>query len=61
MSVTFGLGALSDDAYDMTNGETFSRGYDRAVDLVGPEFTTLWASDHLQFGEEPLLECWTQL
>lgn len=61
MTVTFGLCSLPEDAYDISNGSAFLEGYRRAVDLLGPEFTTLWASDHLQFGDEPVIECWTRL
>ena len=25
--------------------------------LHGPEFTTLWVSDHFQFEDDPALEC----
>jgi len=28
---------------------------------LAPPFTTLWLEDHFQFGERPLLECWTAL
>ncbi|MEY2582307.1 MAG: hypothetical protein QOE09_2156 [Ilumatobacteraceae bacterium] len=61
MAVTFGLWSLPGDAYDATSGATFIDAYARSVDLLGPEFTTLWASDHLQFGEVPVFECWTRL
>ncbi|MEY2581723.1 MAG: hypothetical protein QOE09_1572 [Ilumatobacteraceae bacterium] len=61
MSVTFGLCALPEDAYDISSGAAMLDGYSRSVDLLGPEFTTLWASDHLQFGDAPVLECWTRL
>ncbi len=36
-------------------------GTTRCVEVLGPEFTTLWTSDHLQFGDSPVLECWTRL
>jgi alkanesulfonate monooxygenase SsuD/methylene tetrahydromethanopterin reductase-like flavin-dependent oxidoreductase (luciferase family) len=61
MEVTFGLCSLPSDVYDISNGETFLDGYARAIDVLGPEFTTLWASDHLQFGDAPVMECWTRL
>jgi alkanesulfonate monooxygenase SsuD/methylene tetrahydromethanopterin reductase-like flavin-dependent oxidoreductase (luciferase family) len=61
MSVTFGLSSLPEDAYDISSGATFLEGYARSIDLLGPEFTTLWASDHFQFGDAPVLECWTRL
>ena len=35
--------------------------YDRQIEALPPEFTTLWVSDHLQFGDEPVLEGWTWL
>ncbi len=37
------------------------RFYRRMVEALSPEFTTLWVSDHLQFGEAPELEAWTRL
>jgi alkanesulfonate monooxygenase SsuD/methylene tetrahydromethanopterin reductase-like flavin-dependent oxidoreductase (luciferase family) len=61
VSVTFGVLSLPDDAYDISSGGAFLDGYDRAVDLLGPHFTTLWASDHFQFDDDPVLECWTRL
>ena len=33
----------------------------RMVEALSPEFTTLWVSDHLQFGDAPVLEGWTRL
>lgn len=35
--------------------------YRRTVDALSPEFTTLWVSDHMQFGDSPVLEGWTRL
>ena len=35
--------------------------YRRMVGARSPEFTTLWVSDHLQFGDNPQLEGWTRL
>ena len=31
------------------------------LEMVPPVFTTVWISDHLQFGDEPTLEGWTTL
>src|SRR4051794_15942568 len=62
MSVTFGLHTvprLSSDG-DLTGTTLFER-YRRALDVVGPEFTTLWVSDHLDSGDQPVMECWTLL
>ena len=61
MPVTFGLHGLPLDAYDDRDGAAFLAGYARAVEVLGPEFTTLWASDHLQFDDGTVLECWTRL
>jgi alkanesulfonate monooxygenase SsuD/methylene tetrahydromethanopterin reductase-like flavin-dependent oxidoreductase (luciferase family) len=62
MAVTFGLHAAprTDGAGVPLGPATLDR-YRRALEVVGPEFTTLWVSDHLDVGEEPLLECWTLL
>jgi hypothetical protein len=35
--------------------------YDRQVAALPPAFTSLWVSDHLQFGDDPVLEGWTWL
>ncbi len=35
--------------------------YDRQIEALPPSFTSLWASDHLQFGDDPVLEGWTLL
>jgi hypothetical protein len=61
MAVTFGLSGLPRDVWDMSSTTAYLDGYDKSVELLGPEFTTLWASDHFQFGDTPLVECWTRL
>jgi alkanesulfonate monooxygenase SsuD/methylene tetrahydromethanopterin reductase-like flavin-dependent oxidoreductase (luciferase family) len=61
MPVTFGLSGLPEQVYDIASGETFLDGYDKSVAVLGPEFTTLWTSDHFQFGDHPTIECWTRL
>jgi alkanesulfonate monooxygenase SsuD/methylene tetrahydromethanopterin reductase-like flavin-dependent oxidoreductase (luciferase family) len=33
----------------------------RFLAALRPPFTTLWLEDHFQFGDNPLLECWTAL
>jgi alkanesulfonate monooxygenase SsuD/methylene tetrahydromethanopterin reductase-like flavin-dependent oxidoreductase (luciferase family) len=35
--------------------------YDRQVAALPPAFTSLWVSDHQQFGDDPVLEGWTLL
>jgi alkanesulfonate monooxygenase SsuD/methylene tetrahydromethanopterin reductase-like flavin-dependent oxidoreductase (luciferase family) len=35
--------------------------YDRQIEVLPPEFTSLWVSDHVQFGTAPVLEGWTWL
>src|SRR6476646_4619043 len=37
------------------------RFYDDQIAGLPPEFTSLWVSDHFQFGHEPALEGWTWL
>lgn len=59
MSVTFGLHSLPAEAADHSRGSSLLDGYRRCVELLGPEFTTLWTSDHLDNGDQPKLECWT--
>lgn len=33
----------------------------RLIQALSPEFTTLWAEDHLQWGDEATIECFTTL
>jgi alkanesulfonate monooxygenase SsuD/methylene tetrahydromethanopterin reductase-like flavin-dependent oxidoreductase (luciferase family) len=63
MAVTFGLSGLPDEMYDeaLSGGSGFLDAYERCVDVVGPEFTAIWASDHFQKGDSESFECWTRL
>jgi alkanesulfonate monooxygenase SsuD/methylene tetrahydromethanopterin reductase-like flavin-dependent oxidoreductase (luciferase family) len=61
LAVTFGVLGFPADAGSHASGATFLAGYDSVVNVLGPHFTTLWVSDHLQDGDAPLLECWTRL
>src|SRR5215207_4349603 len=60
MPVEFGLQLASfpPDSEDYGDVLTY---YRRMVDALSPEFTTLWVSDHFQFGDAPVLEEWTRL
>ena len=35
--------------------------YRRLLDGLPPEFSTIWVSDHMQFGDDPTHEAWTLL
>ena len=35
--------------------------YRRLLDGLPPEFSTVWISDHMQFGDDPTHEAWTML
>ena len=60
MPVEFGL-QLSSFPPDVDgDGDTIGF-YRRMVAALSPEFTTLWVSDHMQFGDAPVLEGWTRL
>ena len=61
MAVTFGLGGLPADVWTVSSGAAYLDAYDRSLELLGPEFTTIWGSDHFQFGGDPIIECWTRL
>src|SRR4051794_10504535 len=62
MGLTFGLHtAPRTPSEGELTGATLLERYRRALDVVGPEFTTLWVSDHLDVGEQPVIECWTFL
>jgi alkanesulfonate monooxygenase SsuD/methylene tetrahydromethanopterin reductase-like flavin-dependent oxidoreductase (luciferase family) len=60
MPVEFGLqlSSFPPEADDQGDVLTF---YRRMVEALSPEFTTLWVSDHFQFGDAPVLEGWTRL
>jgi alkanesulfonate monooxygenase SsuD/methylene tetrahydromethanopterin reductase-like flavin-dependent oxidoreductase (luciferase family) len=58
MSVEFGLQLPSFSSEDDRDAVGF---YHRMVAALSPEFTTLWVSDHMQFGQTPILEAWTRL
>lgn len=53
----FGLFALPEDA----PGDDRIARYRATLDLLPPEFTTVWVSDHFQLGEEPRVDGWTFL
>lgn len=62
MAVTFGLHTVPKEFPERpVSGAAVLERYRRALDVVGPEFTTLWLSDHLDAGSQPLIECWTFL
>jgi len=60
MPVEFGLQLSSFPPDGEGNGDVIGF-YRRMVEALSPEFTTLWVSDHLQFGDSPVLEGWTRL
>ena len=52
MPVEFGLQLSSFPLADASDGDPDRLGfYRRMVAALSPEFTTLWVSDHLQFGD----------
>ena len=59
MPVDFGL-HLQTFPYDHTDTDLIGF-YQGMIAALPPEFTTLWVSDHLQFGDTPVLEAWTRL
>jgi alkanesulfonate monooxygenase SsuD/methylene tetrahydromethanopterin reductase-like flavin-dependent oxidoreductase (luciferase family) len=60
MPVDFGLQMPSFPPEADDDGDVLG-GYRRWVAALSPEFTTLWVSDHFQFGDAPILEGWTRL
>jgi hypothetical protein len=60
MPIDFGLQLSSFPPDGDGDGDVLAF-YRRMVEALSPEFTTLWVSDHLQFGDEPVLEAWTRL
>ena len=58
MAVDFGLQL---PGFPPDGGTDIIGFYRRMVSVLSPEFTTLWVSDHLQFGDAPVLEGWTRL
>jgi alkanesulfonate monooxygenase SsuD/methylene tetrahydromethanopterin reductase-like flavin-dependent oxidoreductase (luciferase family) len=60
VTVTFGLQLASFPPELADDGDVLTF-YRRMVAALSPEFTTLWVSDHFQFGDGPVLEGWTWL
>jgi alkanesulfonate monooxygenase SsuD/methylene tetrahydromethanopterin reductase-like flavin-dependent oxidoreductase (luciferase family) len=60
MAVEFGLQLTSIPPEAANDGDVLGC-YQRMVEALSPEFTTLWVSDHFQFGDTPILEGWTRL
>ena len=55
MPVDFGL------VVSLGGSETLPDDNRRSLRAVARPFTTFWVEDHFQFGERPLLECWTAM
>jgi alkanesulfonate monooxygenase SsuD/methylene tetrahydromethanopterin reductase-like flavin-dependent oxidoreductase (luciferase family) len=55
MAVDFGL------VISLGGTESLPDDNRRFLGALAPPFTTFWVEDHFQFGERPLLECWTAL
>jgi alkanesulfonate monooxygenase SsuD/methylene tetrahydromethanopterin reductase-like flavin-dependent oxidoreductase (luciferase family) len=60
MSIQFGF-CLPGGAREAQGRATFVADLDRALDLVGGQFDSAWAVDHLQFGGDDVLEGFTTL
>lgn len=60
MAIDFGLG-LRMFPFEDDQAEDLVEFYRRTVESLPAEFTTLWVSDHLQFGDARVLEGWTRL
>jgi alkanesulfonate monooxygenase SsuD/methylene tetrahydromethanopterin reductase-like flavin-dependent oxidoreductase (luciferase family) len=60
MPIDFGL-QLQAFPFESNQVADLERFYRQMVGGLSPEFTTLWMSDHLQFGDAPVLEGWTRL
>jgi alkanesulfonate monooxygenase SsuD/methylene tetrahydromethanopterin reductase-like flavin-dependent oxidoreductase (luciferase family) len=58
MPLEFGLQLK---AFPPDDGKDLLGYYDQQVEALPPEFTSLWVSDHFQFGTSPVLEGWTWL
>ncbi|HYP62072.1 MAG TPA: LLM class flavin-dependent oxidoreductase, partial [Thermomicrobiales bacterium] len=58
MALEFGLQLK---AFPSDGSTDLLRFYDDQIAGLPPEFTSLWVSDHFQFGHEPVLEGWTWL
>ena len=56
MALEFGLQLK---AFPSDGSTDLLRFYDDQIAGLPPEFTSLWVSDHFQFGHEPVLEGWT--
>lgn len=58
--IQFGF-CMPADKLDKTRRATFSRDLNRALNLVTGHFDSAWIIDHLQFGEDDVLEGFTAL
>jgi alkanesulfonate monooxygenase SsuD/methylene tetrahydromethanopterin reductase-like flavin-dependent oxidoreductase (luciferase family) len=50
-----------DRGLESIHPDTFAGDLHRALDIAAQAFSSVWVSDHLQFGAKYRLECWTQL
>ncbi|MBE3559403.1 MAG: LLM class flavin-dependent oxidoreductase [Ktedonobacteraceae bacterium] len=57
-SVQFGLALPSGPRPDMAQ-QAYVDNVQRGLDLVRDRFDSAWFIDHLQYGDQPLLEAWT--
>jgi probable F420-dependent oxidoreductase len=46
---------------DAAARETFDADVRRALDMIADRFDSAWMTDHLQFNQQDILECWTVL
>src|SRR5437867_2388253 len=60
MTVDFGL-VVSLGARTPEGAATLVDDNRRFLGAVKLPFTTFWVEDHFQFGENPMLECWTAM
>ena len=58
--VCFGL-VMPADQLDKTRRTTFVHDLDRALSLISGHFDSAWIIDHLQFGDDDVLESFTTL
>ncbi|MAU65327.1 MAG: hypothetical protein CL882_04845 [Dehalococcoidia bacterium] len=50
-----------DRGYEQINPKTYMSDLHNVLDVASENFTSLWASDHLNYGSEFRIECWTLL
>ena len=62
VSMDFGYNPpCGERGYEIINPRNYLYDLHRALDVASQNFTSIWSSDHLNYGSEFRVECWTML